>query len=73
MRADLLDFIGTDGHGSKYRKPLMGACAAYVEKKEGSTYARRIFWKIPGNYWKINDRREEWNRIYEVQRKLNWI
>ncbi|OUO78025.1 capsular biosynthesis protein [Blautia sp. An249] len=47
MRADLLDFIGTDGHGSKYRKPLMGACAAYVEKKEGSAYARRIFWENP--------------------------
>ena len=43
----MLDFIGTDGHGSKYRKPLMGACVAYVEKKEGSAYARRIFLENP--------------------------
>lgn len=48
MKADLIDLIGSDAHDLKERKPNLGACAAYVEKKMGRKYARKIFVINPG-------------------------
>ena len=47
MKRDLIHFIGTDSHGTKKRKPNMGACAAYLEKKMGTEYAERILCRNP--------------------------
>lgn len=35
--------VGTDAHDVKVRPPVMSKAAAYVEKKYGEEYARRIF------------------------------
>ncbi len=43
MRQDLIDFIATDAHGIRRRKPDLKACKKYVEKKMGSAYAEKIF------------------------------
>ncbi|HIX99761.1 capsular biosynthesis protein [Faecalicatena contorta] len=42
IKYDLLDLIGSDAHGLRRRKPDLGACAAYLTKKYGSNYMRRI-------------------------------
>jgi len=42
MKQDLLDFIGTDAHGSEGRAPNMGECAAYIRKQMGEAYTKRI-------------------------------
>lgn len=47
MKHDLLHFVGSDAHDMRERPSRMGECAAYVEKKMGSDYARRIFTKNP--------------------------
>ena len=47
MQADLLDFIGSDAHNMKSRKPCMGRCADYVEKVMGREYAARILIRNP--------------------------
>ncbi|MDO4276908.1 MAG: capsular biosynthesis protein [Eubacteriales bacterium] len=47
MKQDLLDFIGTDGHGSKRRVPEIAKCFQQVEKTMGAHYAKRIFIENP--------------------------
>lgn len=47
MKNDFLHFIGTDGHDVKERPPHMAACAAYMEKKMGAEYTRRILVENP--------------------------
>lgn len=47
MEEDLLHFIASDAHGVKYRKPNLGACAKYVSKKMGESYAEKIFCRNP--------------------------
>lgn len=47
MKEDLLDFIASDAHGIKHRTPNMGACAKYVTKKMGKSYADKIFRRNP--------------------------
>lgn len=47
IKNDYLDYIATDAHDIAGRKPDLGACAAYVAKKYGEEYARRIFVKNP--------------------------
>lgn len=47
MKLDLLDFIGTDGHGKKSRVPDIGKCYAQVVKTMGEGYARKIFVENP--------------------------
>ena len=42
MKEGFLSFIGTDAHGSKDRPPEIASCAAYIEKKMGRDYAKRI-------------------------------
>ena len=51
MKSDLLDFIASDAHDVKVRRPNLGDCAALVEKQMGKEYARRIFVKNPGKIW----------------------
>lgn len=47
MKEDLLDFIGTDGHGQRKRIPTIKPCYELVEKSMGEAYARRIFVENP--------------------------
>lgn len=47
LKNDLIDFIGSDGHGSTSRVPEMGKCYSQVVKTVGSEYARRIFVENP--------------------------
>jgi protein-tyrosine phosphatase len=47
MKADLLDFVGSDCHGSSYRISRIGEAYDTVAKKFGDTYANRIFIKNP--------------------------
>lgn len=43
MDEDLVYCVGTDAHSAKHRAPHMKKAAAYVEKKYGEKYMRRIF------------------------------
>lgn len=52
MIEDLVDFIASDAHDRNRRKPNLGLCAAYVERKFGRRYAQRIFVKNPLNILK---------------------
>ena len=47
MQERMLDFVGSDGHGIKERVPRMGECAAYMEKKMGSGYTKKILIENP--------------------------
>lgn len=42
MDQNFIHFIGSDAHDSKKRKPLLGKCAEYVEKKMGTSYMRKL-------------------------------
>lgn len=44
---DLLDLVGSDAHDLKKRIPRIGACAEYLQKKEGQAYAERILCENP--------------------------
>ena len=48
MKAHLLDFVGSDGHGIKSRTPEMGKAWEQVVKVMGEAYAKRIFVTNPG-------------------------
>ena len=43
LREELLDFVGSDGHGSKSRTPDIAKAYAQVVKVKGESYANRIF------------------------------
>lgn len=43
----LLDLIGSDAHGQKTRKPNLDSCAAYLEKKYGVFYTKKLMIKNP--------------------------
>lgn len=47
MKEDMLDFVGSDAHGTSRRAPRMGECAEYMEKKMGSAYTEQILIKNP--------------------------
>lgn len=47
IKSDLLDFIGSDAHGTKHRAPQMGACAELLTKKYGADYTMRIMKENP--------------------------
>lgn len=47
LKQELVDFIGTDGHGMKSRVPDMGKCYAQVLKTMGEEYTRKIFVENP--------------------------
>lgn len=49
IKYDMIHFVGTDAHDSKDRIPNLGRCAAYLEKKKGSSYVKRVFWNNPAH------------------------
>lgn len=49
MKADQIDYIGSDVHDTKNRASHIGKCAKYVERKMGTDYAVRIFYENPLN------------------------
>ncbi len=55
LKENVVDFIASDAHDLKHRKPELEKCAMYVEKKFGEQYAHRIFVDNPAKI--IRDRR----------------
>ncbi len=49
MKADLVHFIGSDVHNTQRRKPLLGMCAAYIEKSMGQDYMKELLIENPKN------------------------
>lgn len=49
MKMDLIHFIGSDAHDSKERRPQIGRCAEYLEKKMGREYVEKILIRNPQN------------------------
>lgn len=47
MKADLIDYIASDSHGSKERVPNLGDCYRVVKRKMGKEYAHQIFYENP--------------------------
>ena len=47
LERELVFCVGTDAHDAKKRPPQMRKAAAYVAKKYGKDYARRIFFSNP--------------------------
>jgi protein-tyrosine phosphatase len=47
MKERLVDFIGSDAHNIKTRRPNLGRAAAYVKRKYGEDAAARIFYENP--------------------------
>lgn len=43
MNHDLIDIIGSDAHDLSDRKPLIGPCARYIQRKMGNDYMEKIF------------------------------
>lgn len=50
MEWDLVHFIGSDAHDMMQRKPVMGQCAEYLEKKMGRTYMQKILIENPRKF-----------------------
>ena len=55
MDEDLVDFIASDAHDGKRRKPNLGKCSAYVERRYGREYVHRVFVKNPLNIIKAGE------------------
>lgn len=49
MKADLIHFVASDCHNMGRRKPLLGSCAAYIEKNMGQAYMEKLFIENPKN------------------------
>ena len=47
MKQDLLSFVASDCHGIQERISRIGKAYAYISKKQGNTYADRIFIENP--------------------------
>lgn len=47
MKNNYIHFVGTDAHDTKHRKPNLGRCKEYVERKMGAEYADRLFFENP--------------------------
>ncbi|MDD3141935.1 MAG: capsular biosynthesis protein [Lachnospiraceae bacterium] len=47
MKKDVIDFVGSDAHNTKERKPNLKECFAYVEKKMGKEYTYQLFVENP--------------------------
>lgn len=47
MKSNYIHFVGSDAHGTEHRKPNLGHCKEYVEKKMGPEYAERLFMVNP--------------------------
>lgn len=42
MREDAVEYIGTDAHGSRHRRPEIRRCRKEITKEYGDEYARRV-------------------------------
>ena len=51
----MVDFIASDAHDGKRRKPNLGKCSAYVERRYGREYVHRVFVKNPLNIIKAGE------------------
>lgn len=47
IKYDMLDFIGSDAHNLRERRPLLGQCSVFLEKLAGAEYVRRIMQENP--------------------------
>lgn len=47
MKEQLVHFVGTDAHGTKYRTPKINAAYSYTAKMMGDRYADVIFFQNP--------------------------
>lgn len=47
LKDDYIHFVGSDAHDLRRRAPLLGKCAAYLEKKIGTSETRRILCENP--------------------------
>lgn len=47
MKEDCLHFVATDAHRKRERRPNLGECADYIEKKMGRDYMKRILVQNP--------------------------
>lgn len=47
LKYNLIDFIATDSHSDKIRKPKIKKCAEYIKKKFGKEYVKRILTENP--------------------------
>lgn len=47
IKNDFVTYIATDAHDIRDRRPDLGTCAAYIRKKYGEDYAKKIFIKNP--------------------------
>lgn len=45
LKHGLADFVASDAHGCQERANHLGKCCAYVEKKYGTVYAEKLFYK----------------------------
>lgn len=57
IEEDLIDFIASDAHDLKHRKPNLGKIIRKLERKKGKEYVRRIFEENPGKILKKLDNR----------------
>lgn len=57
IEEDLVDFIASDAHDLKHRKPNLGKIIRKLERKKGKAYVRRIFEENPGKILKKLDNR----------------
>lgn len=51
LKRGMADLIGSDGHDTDTRPPLLSACRQLIEKKYGEEYAELLFWRNPGLIW----------------------
>ncbi len=59
MKHDLLHFVASDGHNMTNRKPNIGPCVEYIEKKMGTAYVKKIFIDNPYRIIELNKKTGE--------------
>lgn len=47
LKKQYVDFVATDAHGSKHRRPMLKECREHIEKKYGTGYGRLLLEKNP--------------------------
>lgn len=48
LKSGLIEFVGSDAHDTKERRPVMRECRQYLNKKLGAAQTRQILEKNPG-------------------------
>ena len=56
INAGLVDFVGSDANGIKERAPHLGKCQAYLIRKYGRAYTKRIMWSNPLRILQIKEK-----------------